>query len=104
MSGRKTARKKKATKVLVEVEVTKRDIDRGERGKCDLCPVALAVRRRWRKRTLTVSSYDIKKYFGMGIASLPPGVCKKISTFDHTGIMKPFKFKVRVNREDAPRK
>jgi hypothetical protein len=80
----------------LRVQVTERDVRRGETGSISSCPVARAVRREldW-KRTVVVggSFLDVGCY---ETAELPEAVRKFIRLFDFHGEGKPFSFSVTL--------
>lgn len=75
----------------MKIEVTKRDIQKGERGSCRWCPVARAVARatNYKKLVLVASDHvDINdKDF-----NLPLRVQRFIACFDMGDDVKPFSF------------
>lgn len=71
----------------MKIEVTQEHIERGIRGACASCPVALAIQDATQADTVTVSSGFA--YINHRPSLLPPHVCRAINTYDDQGVMTP---------------
>ncbi len=81
----------------MRIEVTAEDIAAGERGKCLLCPIALAARR----AGLETARVDLDTQHGESIADLigvllPDECLKFIIDFDNGKPVAPFVFELDV--------
>lgn len=78
----------------MKIEVTQEDIDKGERGSCSGCPVALAMKRALGVQTLLVE--DDAAWTNMEEYLLPDPVPDFIGDFDTGEPVKPFTFELPI--------
>jgi len=80
----------------ITVEVTQDDIDHGERGRCQTCPIALALKRAtgeaWSVTDVIVYQVGRPEY-----AWLPARAEGFVHRFDDCEQVKPFTFKLKVS-------
>lgn len=76
----------------MRIEVTQEHIERGIRGACGCCPVALAIHSASNAEVVSVSSgWAYLDHRGF---VLPPHVRRAIDTYDDQGVMIPFTFEL----------
>lgn len=93
----------------VKINVTQDDIDKGQINNCNLCPIALAI-----KRILKINSYNtifvssvikLLRYWNMEIQKYevisPRSVKRFIQRFDQGKSVKPFNFFLTVPDADT---
>ena len=77
--------------------VTQEHIDRGTRGNCSLCPIALSIIQTLRCKDVAVAPDGIDIYFHNGEApsfALPNGCAAFMDRFDGCETVKPFSFEL----------
>lgn len=74
------------------IEVTQADIDKGEASNCSECPVALAARRAFLSRNVSVNQVILCT--NQDIYSLPKSARQFILDFDDGKPVKPFSFQI----------
>lgn len=79
----------------VIISVTRKDIAEGRRASPSFCPVALAIRRRYPKKAISVAEKVIF-ISSIGERMSPESVCQFVESFDHRKPVKPFRFKLEV--------
>lgn len=79
------------------VTVTQADIDGGVRNKCTKCPVALALKRLFPGRRISVANYSIK--VGSCLERMPSEVISFVSWFDIGRAVQPFSFPLTLPDE-----
>lgn len=80
------------------VVVSQEDIDEGRRGTPYRCPIALATTRTLRKNTrVTESGID---YVGLSHVryNFSKSTREKLNRYDRTGKMKPFRFRIQLQK------
>jgi hypothetical protein len=88
--------------VLTRIDVTQRHIMYGQRGKCETCPVALAIKEKvLRKVDVEVATYIVELTNRVNkpvIISLTPPVIVSwfVSRFDNGEVMPPFSFSLDI--------
>jgi hypothetical protein len=92
---KKTKNMKKPTKP-VKVIVTEHDIKKGVPGDEDSCPIALALKRRFRRDDITVGDYTIiiDGYVMKHLAVTD----RFVEAFDEGGFVRPFSFVINPRR------
>lgn len=87
------------------INVTQRDIDKGEQGNTQSCPIARAMKRKFKTDSVRVGVYVASmrstktNEFGTKIIDLPAAATRFIVDFDGVQVtpVAPFKFEVEVN-------
>lgn len=91
---------------VITIQVTKEDIDEGQRGRCELCPVALALRRHVADNVkVSVSSRAVSftllprvgpSHIPNHVAFLPVEAYSFVHNFDSKWPTKPFEFNLNI--------
>ena len=91
----------------MKIQVTKEDIEKGEKGSCEWCPVALAIQRTYGKDKIVIVDHSHAEIWDKGTweehYQLPQIARDFIHNFDNSDIkseqLKPFLFKIgkRIN-------
>lgn len=80
--------------MIITINVTQEDINAGKRNACELCPVALSVKRMFPKRTIYVDTrYIVIDLLGFVI---PIEARDFITAFDAGRPVKPFSFPLEI--------
>jgi hypothetical protein len=83
----------------VTIEVTQEDIEKGERGECEKCALALAVSRVTKYR-VEIGLYEAEFYDGpelcVGSSDLPIAAMVFVERFDNGHPVSPFTFPLEV--------
>ncbi len=74
--------------------VTKSDIKRGVQNIPTCCPIALAMKRRFPRRSVFVRRYYVK--LSNRIYSLPASAVNFVNKFDHDRRVRPFRFTLPI--------
>jgi hypothetical protein len=89
--------------VLTRIDVKQRHIMHGQRGKCNACPVALAIKEKVLKTTgVEVATYSVEltnwdgKNVKKVILNPPLGVARFVSYFDAGDPVQPFSFDLDI--------
>jgi hypothetical protein len=87
--------------MLIKVEVTKEDIEKGQRKKSKSCPIFFALKRIGFKR-FEVGSFCVVSARGKATGlTHPKKVSDTILAFDHGAAMKPFRYTWAIEDELA---
>ena len=80
----------------MKIEVTQKDIDEGVQGECQLCPIALAFKRKTKLKHVDVSGKYIVLYRrkSNNLHELPKEAQTFIKRFDGEKTVKPFSFEL----------
>jgi hypothetical protein len=84
---------------MLNIYVTKDDIEQGETDSCRKCPVALAVNRRLKRGCFAVvggTFIDVYNPPGYETVKLPAKVTAFIRNFDAQNLVKPFRFELEL--------
>ena len=81
--------------MLVMINVTEQDIERGERQNCMACPVSLAMSRETGE-LWEVYALRAFRVMSRQPVSFPEPVSNRIRMFDAGGVMRPFSFDVEI--------
>lgn len=94
---------------LFSVHVTKDDVERGQRGLANRCPVAIALRRLFPASfSVRVTAFDDAQTFGLRWSAsiqsfkgslsfnIPEDVVERINSFDGDGKMEPFTWHIMI--------
>ena len=83
----------------MKIEVTQKDIDKGVRGECALCPIARAIKSSSNFKRVYVNGKTIDVWYrgdqGIKTYKLPKKAQTFVKRFDRQEPVKPFSFKLK---------
>lgn len=82
--------------MIKTINVTQKDIDQGDRDKCQTCPVALALNRVAKKPWVEYGYIRFSDGHSRCAVAVPAGVHDFMEEFDTGEDVKPFTFKINI--------
>lgn len=82
--------------MIIKIEVTQEDIDKGIQASCHLCPVAIAAQRTIHDSQIQISSSCLYKIQSFYSCKLPTVVRQFICDFDCGNSVQPFTFEIEI--------